>query len=844
MILKEVFNQAILNLKANKLRSVLTLFGISWGIVAIMILLGWGFGVKDLVRVGMTRIGENLIFVLPGHTSKGLGGYKAGRPIVPEINDVEAIRLQVPSIAYVAPAFNRFYDIKVGNEVRGQRIRGVNPETKVVNNWQVADGRFISESDMRERRRFAFLGFDIKEQYFGKNGSAVGKEMKINGIRFRVVGVAKSKKPQMSQVNGPDDEQILLPFTTAQSLWGDNKHIDFLFIKPKDPGKSSECVKEIKEFFARRHNYQPDDEEALFILDFTYFTNLMEIMLVGMNILLGAIGITTLFVGGIGVMNIMLVSVQERTQEIGIRKSVGAKKRDIRFQFIAEAVIITFLGGIIGLFVGSLLLGGVAVLPLPESIPLPQNSPLLTGIVMAVMVLTGIISGYLPAKKAANLLPIQALQYERGEVGNGKKIPKPLWVSNTLTGEMVGNAIMELRISKGRTFLTTFGILWGIAAVILLVGFGAGFKYFFDQELAKIGEKLVRVYPGRAQKSFGGFREGRRVYFTDKDVYALNAFPYEISRAVPEINCGFPVVKYGNENRAVHTLGVGPETLEMRGFILEEGRFVNFRDVEDKAKVCFIGAGVKERLFGEDNDKVIGEYVRINGVRFRIVGRGQKKGWQMSINNSLDDDKLLIPYTTARKMFRSDNFLTNILIEPKSKMRYKQTEEEINAVLGRIHNFKSDDEDAVFESSQLEGYDIFTKVIIALQIFLGGIGLITLFIGGVGVMNVMLFTVTQRTREVGIRRAVGARRKHVFFQFLIEAIVITFIGGGIGAGIGAGINYILNQLPLPEYFPPPQNSIPVMIVTVVFIVSVGLFSGVYPATRAMKLNVVDSLRYE
>jgi len=108
----------------------------------------------------------------------------------------------------------------------------------------------------------------------------------------------------------------------------------------------------------------------------------------------------------------------------------------------------------------------------------------------------------------------------------------------------------------------------------------------------------------------------------------------------------------------------------------------------------------------------------------------------------------------------------------------------------------------------------------------------------------MLFTVTQRTREVGIRRAVGARRKHVFFQFLIEAIVITFIGGGIGAGIGAGINYILNQLPLPEYFPPPQNSIPVMIVTVVFIVSVGLFSGVYPATRAMKLNVVDSLRYE
>lgn len=844
MLLKEIIKQAFNNLRVNKLRSILTLFGISWGIIAIMILLGWGFGVKDFVSVGMSRIGENLIVVLPGHTSKGLGGYKAGRPITPEIKDIEAIKIQCSTVKYVAPVFNRRYDVKVGNTTRSQRIRGIAPETKTVNNWEVAEGRFINKSDMKERRRFVFLGAEIKKTLFGKENSVVGKELKINGIRFKVVGVAKSKKPQMSQINGPDDEQILIPFTTAQSLWGDNKKVDFLFIVPEDPGKSSECVKEIRTILAKRHNFMPDDEEALWISDLTYYKNLMNIMLLGMNILLGVVGITTLFIGGIGVMNIMLVSVQERTREIGIRKAVGAKKRDIKFQFLAETLVITILGGIIGLFIGTALLWFVSILPLPEYIPLPQNSFLLTSIVIFVMILTGVISGYIPAKKAANLLPIQALQYERGEITNGKKIPKPLWVSKTLTGEMIGHAIMELRISKGRSLLTMFGILWGIAAVIILVGFGAGFNYYYSKEMAKIGEKLIRVYPGKAKKKIGGFREGKRIYFTDKDVRALNYSPYEISRAAPEINCGFPVVKYRNENRAVHTLGVVNETLEMRGFKIKKGRFINYRDVKDKAKVCFIGAGVKERLFGKENNKVVGEYLRVNGIRFRVIGLAEKKGMQMSINNSLDDDKLLIPYTTARKIFRKDKFLTNLLVEPKKKDRYKQAKKEINQVLGRIHNFKPDDEEAISEWSELDGYEIFNYITLGLQVFLGGIGFITLLIGGVGVMNVMLFTVTQRTREIGIRRAVGARQKHIFIQFLIEALLITFIGGIIGSGIGSGVNFILNKLPLPEYFPPPHTSAAVMIITAFFIISVGIFSGILPATRAMKLNVVESLRYE
>ena len=852
MRLSEIIRQAFIDLKAHRLRSTLTLFGIIWGIMAIMILLGWGFGFRNFMWEGMHKIGEDLVFFMPGHTSIGVGGYKTGRPIVPEIKDIEAIQIQCPSVAEISPQISRWYYVKVETESRQYNIRGVLAVAKKMSNWQVAKGRFITEDDVKNRRRFAFIGNNIKEQLFGKEPNPVGKKIKIRGVSFLIVGLAVEKELQISTINSRHDDQVLIPLSTALQLWGDGKSLNLVFATPKENYKSGQVVSEIRSVMAERHHFDPADEEALIVFEFAFYEKMFSLLSLGLNILLGLIGIVTLFIGGVGVMNIMFVSVQERTREIGIRKSVGARKRDIRLHFLAEALFITLLGGLAGFLLGSALLGAINLLPLPPYIPLPQNSPELSLIVVFVMILTGVISGYIPAKRAADMEPAKALQYERGETVVGKKIPKPLWVSRTLTGELIGQAFLEIRSSKFRSFLTMFGIFWGIAAVIVLIGFGTGFQGFFDREWGKMGEKTIFVSGGRVKSERGAYREARRVRLSARDVDALNTFPVEVEEALPEYDCRFPVVKYGNENRAVHTLGVVPGTLKMRSFKVARGRFINQGDIEESQRVCFLGATIQERLFGSRTRDVTGEYVNINGIRYLVIGTAQPKGFQLSINTSLDDEKMLIPFTTALKDFSGEKYLSRILVSPVSKDRYKKTELEIRKVLSRLHRFDPEDEDALRVFSMLEGMDFLGYIVLGLQVFLGGVGVITLMIGAVGVMNIMYFIVTQRTREIGIRRAVGALKRHIFQQLFIEALALIFLGGLIGFGIGWGLNAGLSALvevlrsqnvQLMMLFS-PENSLLASIITVFFMVAAGFIAGLTPALRAMRLNIVDSLRYE
>ncbi len=311
-------------------------------------------------------------------------------------------------------------------------------------------------------------------------------------------------------------------------------------------------------------------------------------------------------------------------------------------------------------------------------------------------------------------------------------------------------------------------------------------------------------------------------------------------------------MKYGSESRAVHTLGVVPGTMEMRNFKVARGRFINQGDVEDSTRVCFLGANIPERLFGTQTRDVTGEYVNLNGLRYLVVGTAQPKGFQLSMNTSYDDDKILIPFTTALKDFSGDKYVSRILVSPVKKENYRKTEQEIRQTLSRLHRFNPENEDALYIWSMLEGTDFLGYIVLGLQVFLGGVGVITLMIGAVGVMNIMFFVVTQRTREIGIRRAVGALKRHIFQQLFTEAIVLTFIGGLIGFGIGWGINAGLTALiavlrtqsaQLMMLFS-PENSLMASMITVFLMVAAGFLAGITPALRAMRLDIVDSLRYE
>lgn len=412
MAISDFMGQSLRNLRANKLRTALTMLGIIWGIVAVIVLVSFGVGLKNQYYEGMTKIGRKLIFVSGGFTSSDVGGYKAGRPIRLTLKDAEAIKARCPAVEVVAPSVLGDYVVKSGTENRTIQIRGVVPESKLIRRFDIGAGRFFNQEDIRRRRRFCILGDEVRKRLFGERRDVIGQRISIKGIRFTIIGLLVRKGEQMSSFNRPDDELILVPTTTSLSLLRGSKYLWTIWTQPYSVDEATKAEQQIRRVMAELHHFAVDDKDALTIFNMPYYLKMVEMMAVALNIFLAAVSVITLFIGGVGVMNIMLVSVVERTREIGIRKSLGAKRKDILFQFMAEALIITFIGGIIGFLLGTGICMIVNQLDLPIFFPKPEFSPLVVILSIIVMVVVGVFSGTVPANQAAKLDPVEALRYE------------------------------------------------------------------------------------------------------------------------------------------------------------------------------------------------------------------------------------------------------------------------------------------------------------------------------------------------------------------------------------------------------------------------------------------------
>jgi putative ABC transport system permease protein len=408
--------------------------------------------------------------------------------------------------------------------------------------------------------------------------------------------------------------------------------------------------------------------------------------------------------------------------------------------------------------------------------------------------------------------------------------------------ELILQAWHDLKMNRGRTIMTMFGIIWGIAAVIILVGWGVGFERSYVANMSKLGEKLMGLWRGRVSKGVGGYRAGRRILLTEKDVIALRNCP-TVELTAPMIDLYFVNIKYGSEVLSVHTQGITPGYAVVRNFKVAKGRFINQDDLDNLRRVCFLGIGVKERLFGPYKE-VVGEELKIRGISFKVVGVAEKKGEQMSIWNSLDDDKALIPLTTTRALFTGSKYLNNVFFQPRELLRHRECEREARRALARLHRVDETDEEAIYISSMAEAIVEFMNIGRKIQVFLGIAAVITLLIGGFGVMNIMLVSVRERTHEIGIMRAVGAKRRHIFVQFLSEALLIVIASGIIGIGVGLIFCFFMGKLPLPQYFPAPMVSSGVMLTAFIVMAGVGIISGTLPALYAARLNPVEALRFE
>jgi putative ABC transport system permease protein len=403
----------------------------------------------------------------------------------------------------------------------------------------------------------------------------------------------------------------------------------------------------------------------------------------------------------------------------------------------------------------------------------------------------------------------------------------------------ISEFIRDLRVQKLRTFLTVFGIVWGTVAIVVLISFGVGFKRQMAINMHGIGESIAIMFPGRTTKPFEGFGIGRPMSFTEDDVRLLKAQVHDIATISAEYSDGGVAVRVGQNIMNTLVAGVYPGYADMRNIIPQPGgRFVDEMDIVHRKRVALIGDEVKHLLFGETDP--IGKVIYLDSTPFTVVGVMMKKT-QNSSYNRRDQDRVFIPSSTFASVFGATR-LNNIIYKPRDPANSKDVTRQVREALGRRYRFDPTDEDAVW-IWDTANFDKFQEVFfLAFNIFMGVIGAFTLAVGGIGVANIMYIVVQERIKEIGIRRAVGARKWSIMVQFFAETFFIVGIGSLIGFMISIGIIAALQFLPIKEFVGTPELSKGVVIATASVISLIGLAAGLLPARRAANLNVVECLR--
>ena len=396
---------ALRALGRNKLRAFLTMLGIIIGVGAVIAMVAIGEGAKATIRAQIASLGTNVLIVLPGTASQG--GVRTGSGGVNTLveSDARAIAQEVRAVAFVSPALRRPEQVVAGNLNWSTLTQGVAPEFQQIREWQVAEGRFLHEGDMESAAKVAVLGQTVVNQLFG-NDDPIDAVIRIRNIPFRVVGML-APKGQTSQGTDQDDT-ILIPYTTMQKRLMRITWLQSIVVSAVSADRVQEAQEQITGLLRQRHRIGPDRDDDFMIRNLSDIAEAASTSAGVMAVLLGSVASISLLVGGIGIMNIMLVSVTERTREIGIRMAVGARSRDIMLQFLVEAVVMAATGGGIGILLGigsSELLKFWAHWPTLVSPPIVAIAFLFSGAV-------GVFFGFYPAKKAAGLDPIEALRYE------------------------------------------------------------------------------------------------------------------------------------------------------------------------------------------------------------------------------------------------------------------------------------------------------------------------------------------------------------------------------------------------------------------------------------------------
>lgn len=410
----ELISEFFQDLRAHRTRALLTIIAITWGTVAVVLLLSFGQGLGTQMQNGLVNAGNRIMILYGGETGMQFEGMPKGRKIRMVEEDADMLRQAIPTIAIISPQYRESVTLTYKKFSTTTECEGVNPQFEEMRRmFPAAGGRFLNEVDVMQQRRVIFLGIKIAKDIFGDE-DPIGKYLLVDGIPFTVVGLMQNKL-QTSMNNGPDTYRAIIPFSTFRTMYGP-KIVNSIVVRPADPSRQEELKKEIFRVLARKYHFDPTDERTLFIWDFIENEKTGEKISLGVSIFLGSVGFLTLLIAGVGVANVMYVVVKERTREIGIKMAVGARRNYILFQFVFEALLLAFIGGAVGLLFSWGVVSIVKLLPSDDGPMQFLGKPVLsTGIMVmttGILAIIGLLAGYFPARKAASVDPVESLRYE------------------------------------------------------------------------------------------------------------------------------------------------------------------------------------------------------------------------------------------------------------------------------------------------------------------------------------------------------------------------------------------------------------------------------------------------
>jgi putative ABC transport system permease protein len=415
-----------------------------------------------------------------------------------------------------------------------------------------------------------------------------------------------------------------------------------------------------------------------------------------------------------------------------------------------------------------------------------------------------------------------------------------------LLRDLLRDTVQTLSAHKLRTALTMFGIAWGIVSITLMVAAGEGLRVGQAKVAEQFGKDIMIIWASRTSLQAGGTRAGRLLHWTDQDHVAVQAQSPDCAWVMPELGRGGVPVRSLYNNAALLVTGSLPPFAEVRSIPVVEGRYPNWEDEREARRVVFLGSDAKKQLFG--SRPALGETIRVGDFPYAVIGVMRHKEQDSSYDGQ-DIAKVFVPFATVRRDFPNrppapSDSVDRLIAVPKSLEQHEACKWQVRQSLARLHDFDPHDKEAAAIWDTVEEAQAFRKMTDGMKYFLGAVGLATLFIGGIGVMNVMLVAVRERTREIGVRKAVGATRDGIIRQFFVETMIVVFLSGGTGLAVGYAICGLVNLLPMPQFFagllPTWQSG------TLAFLLlgTVAVLSALYPASRAAAVDPIEALRTE